>query len=100
MGEAIHAARRAPLWRDIRGAVVVVVLTAEALGGHGPCGGSSIRGAQLNTPLLRLLRVSHPAERSAPTAGWSKVSSRAFIQQRAPAQAITELACPKVKGAP
>lgn len=37
VGEAIHALGRAPLWGDICGAVVIVVLAAEAPGGHGPC---------------------------------------------------------------
>lgn len=68
VGEAIHALGRAALRRDVRGAVVIVVLAAEAPGGHGPCGGSGIRGAQLNSPTLRLLGVSHCAERPARTA--------------------------------
>lgn len=66
--EAVHAIGRAPLGGDIRGAVVIVVLTAEAPGGHGPCGDSGVRGAQLNSPTLRLLGVSHGAERPARTA--------------------------------
>lgn len=98
VGKAVHATRWASLWRDVRGAVVVVVLTAEAPGGHGPCGGSCISGAQLDIPLPRLLGVSHRAERPARTAA-ARSPSRAFIQQCAPAQAITGLACPKVKGA-
>lgn len=69
MGETIHTVGRTPLRRDVRGAVVIVVLTAEAPGGHGPCGRSCIRGAQLNGPLLRFLGVSHRAERLARTAG-------------------------------
>lgn len=68
VGKAIHAVRRAPLRCDICGAVVIVVLTAQAPGGHGPCGDRGIRSAQLNSPILRLLGVSHCAERLACTA--------------------------------
>lgn len=68
MRKAVHAVGRAPLGCDIRGTVVIVVLAAEAPGGHGPCGDSSIRGAQLNSPTLRLLGVSHCAERPAHSA--------------------------------
>lgn len=67
VGKAVDATRWAPLWCDIRGAVVIVVLAAQAPSGHGLCGGSCIRSAQLNTPLLGLPGVSHCAERPAPT---------------------------------